>query len=227
VSVFAGSLRRYIDFGRPMIKGHSAMRGLIAAAALAVAVLLPGRAAGFDYFLLALSWSPSWCLSEGDPGAAQCAPERDLEFVLHGLWPQFEEGWPKDCASDAPDPSRREAAAMADVMGSAGLAAHQWRRHGRCTGLDAAAYFALSRQAFERVALPELDGPMTAAAVEAAFRAANPDLGADQLVATCRDGLLREVRLCLTRALAPRACGADVERAACRALGLLAVPPAP
>lgn len=207
-----------------MIKRYSTMRWLIAALVLAAT---PLRAADFDYYLLALSWSPSWCATEGGGGAEQCAPDRDLGFVLHGLWPQYEDGWPEYCDTAARDPSRRETAAMADVMGSGGLAWHQWQKHGRCAGLDSREYFALSRFAFGLVALPDLDGRMTAGAVEAAFVAADPGLAPDDLVVTCADGLLREVRICLTRDLEPRACGADVTRGACRARGALALPEAP
>jgi ribonuclease T2 len=32
------------------------------------------------------------------------------------------------------------------------------------------------------------------------------------LTVTCRDGFVQEVRICLTKALVPRYCGADVAR---------------
>ncbi len=201
------------------------MRSLIAALALAAAA--PAAAQDFDYWLLALSWSPSWCATEGDEGDAQCAPDRDLGFVLHGLWPQFEDGWPEYCDTPHPSPSRRETAAMAEVTGSAGLAAHAWRKHGSCTGLEPADYFALSRFAFDLTAAPDLDPRMTTAEVEAAFMETNPDLRPDDLVVTCRDGLLREARICLDFDLAPRRCGADVLASACRALAPLALPEPP
>ena len=47
----------------------------------------------------------------------------------------------------------------------------------------------------------------------------------DALVVTCRDDRVQEVRLCLDRALAPRTCGADVLRSACRDRGPLDLPP--
>jgi hypothetical protein len=91
------------------------------------------RAGVFDYYVLALSWSPSWCALEGDAReAAQCAPGKGLGFTLHGLWPQHERGWPDYCRSDKSDPSRRQSGAMADIMGDGGLAWHQWKKHGRC-----------------------------------------------------------------------------------------------
>jgi ribonuclease T2 len=211
---------------------RAAVLGIAAAAALAGALAAPRAAAAqdFDYWLLALSWSPSWCYDE--PGrledAEQCDPRKDFGFVLHGLWPQFETGWPEYCDTARRDPSRRQTAAMADVTGGAGLAWHAWNKHGTCSDLEAADYFALSRFAFGLMAKPDLADPTTAAEVEDAFLAANPGLDPDALVVTCRDGAVREVRICLSRDdLAPRPCGADVSRAACRARGPLDAPPPP
>jgi ribonuclease T2 len=186
----------------------------------------PGAAQDFDYYLLALSWTPSWCAAEGDPDHEQCDPDRDLGFTLHGLWPQYEEGWPEDCGSDATDPSRRETAAMADIMGSGGLAWYQWKKHGRCAGLSSHAYFGLARRAYEALTLPRpADGRATAAAVEASVLAANPVLAPDGVVVTCRQRRVQEVRICLTPDLAPRACGRDVLDDACRQRGPLEMPP--
>ena len=192
---------------------------LVAAIAAVGAAAEGDRAGDFDYYVMALSWSPTWCDLQGRAeGAAQCADGRDLGWMLHGLWPQHERGWPADCPTDRPDPPRRTTAAMADVMGSAGLAFHQWRKHGRCTGLPPRDYFALSRAAFASVARPEIfrrlerDVRLPARVVEDAWLEANPTLAPDMLTVTCRDGHVQEVRICLTRALEPRRCGADVRR---------------
>lgn len=185
-----------------------------------------GTPGAFDYWVLALSWSPTWCALEGEErGSPQCEPGADggegFAWVLHGLWPQYEEGWPRDCPTPRRDPSRRETAAMADIMGTAGLAWHAWRAHGTCSGLDPADYFALSRLLFERAALPpaleRLSEPveLPAAVVEEAFLREDPALPADGVTVTCREGRIEEVRLCLTRDLDPRPCGADA-RADCR-----------
>lgn len=116
---------------------------------------------------------------------------------------------------------------MADIMGSGGLAWYEWKKHGRCSGLDAADYFAASRRVYGALRLPEPQGPQTADGIEAAFLAANPALSADGVIVTCQAGRLQELRLCLTRDFAPRACGADVLADACRSRGRLDVPPAP
>ena len=195
-------------------------------AALIVALLLLAgpaaraegdRAGDFAYYILALSWSPSFCAREGRAeGNPQC--DRPLGWVLHGLWPQHEEGWPERCRAATRDPTRAETAAMADIMGTGGLAWHQWQKHGRCSGLPAREYFALSRRAFDAVEKPEvleqLDRPvdLPARVVEDAFLEANPGWTADMLTITCRDGRIAEARLCLTKDLRPRPCGADVAR---------------
>jgi ribonuclease T2 len=109
-------------------------------------------------------------------------------------------------------------AEMADIMGSGGLAWHQWRKHGVCSGLSAGDYFRLSRLAYGRVTRPEvlrrLDRTvrLPATVIEAAFLEVNPDLSPDMLTVTCRAGHVQEVRICLTRDLEPRECGADVAR---------------
>ncbi len=200
-------------------------------AAVAPAADRPGD---FAYWVLALSWSPSWCRSEGAGRAAteaQCDARTARGFVVHGLWPQHEAGWPVDCATAAPGPSRRETAAMADLMGSPGLAFHQWRRHGRCSGLSGSDYLALTRRVAGQVVVPPglrragADAEIDPDLLEAAFLAANPGFVADGITVTCRGGLLREVRLCFDRALVPRACAPDAARD-CRA-PRVALPGAP
>ena len=197
------------------------MKRLLAAICLAaMPALAEGERAGaFDYYVLALSWSPGWCAREGDArGSPQCDAGTGHGFVLHGLWPQYERGWPSYCRTGERDATRGETAAMTDVMGDAGSAWHQWKKHGRCSGLSAPDYFRLAREAWARVARPDalrrLGRAVTlpASVVEEAFLEANPEIGADGLTVTCRDGRLQEVRVCLTRALEPRRCGADVIR---------------
>ncbi len=172
-----------------------------------------GRAGDFDYYVLALSWNAAWCEAEGaGRGAAQCDPARDIGFTLHGLWPQYRSGWPQYCATERRDPSRAETAAMADIMGSGGLAWHQWKKHGRCSGLDPTAYFALARAAWQAIerpaALRRISTPMRLApgAIEQAFLETNPGLGPEGVTVTCKDRRFREVRVCLTKGLVPRPC---------------------
>ena len=174
-------------------------------------------ATGFDYYLLTLSWSPNWCAETGDSrGADQCG-QHGQTFTLHGLWPQFATGgYPSDCASAQPDPSRRAAAAMADIMGSADLAIHEWRAHGRCTGMTAEAYFALLRKAYAAITVPPLfarvDQPLRVApkVIRDAFLESNPALDQRNIAVTCDKQRMKDIRICLTRDLSPIACGAEI-----------------
>jgi len=133
------------------------MRSLLALLLMSSLAMAEGERAGdFDYYVLALSWSPNWCAQSGDArGAPECEDGRALGWVVHGLWPQNERGWPSYCRTDARDPSRAQTAAMADIMGSAGSAWYQWKKHGRCAGLDAATYFDTLRRAFDAIRRPD------------------------------------------------------------------------
>ena len=191
---------------------------------LVLALALPAHAeddaAGdFDYFVMALTWSPNWCALEGDARRDdQCDARHAYGFTLHGLWPQYETGYPSGCRSTQRDPSRAETAAMTDIMGSGGLAWYQWKKHGRCTGLTAHDYFATARRAYGALRLPDVFQRLTrritlpARVVEDAFVEANPALPRDAITVTCDAGMIQEVRLCLTKDLAPRRCGDDVIR---------------
>ncbi|MFT6675690.1 MAG: ribonuclease T2 [Sulfitobacter sp.] len=187
---------------------------------LAPAAHAKGEQAGdFEYFVLALSWSPNWCAREGDArNSPQCRENSGHGWILHGLWPQFHRGFPSYCQSIAKPPNRNMTAAMADIMGTSGLAWHQWQKHGSCTGLSAAEYYALSRKAYARVIRPGVFRRLTksvklpASVVEAAFLKANPDMEPDGVTITCKDRHIQEVRICLSRTLTPVPCGSDVVR---------------
>ena len=193
---------------------------LFALGLLALPVLAQdNRAGAFDYYLLALSWSPSWCALTGDDrGDPQCGAGTGLTFTVHGLWPQYEQGFPADCFSTNPDPSRADTAAMTDIMGGAGLAFYQWKKHGRCSGLAARDYFATLRRARDSITIPPVfaaidhDITIDPSVIEDAFLEQNSQLDAAGLTVTCKQGKIQEVRICLTRALQPRACAADVAR---------------
>ena len=177
------------------------------------------RTGEFDYYVMALSWSPTWCAITGDErGSPQCRQDADFGWILHGLWPQYERGWPSYCRTNVRNPSRSQTAAEADLFGTGGNAWHQWNKHGRCTGLTAEAYYDLAREAYDKVSRPpvfrQIDSAirLPARVVEDAFLETNSNISADQITITCKDGRIQEARICLTRDLEPRQCGADVRR---------------
>lgn len=197
---------------------HIWLRTALAALFLASPATAKNEIAGtYDYFVLSLSWSPNWCVLEGD---ARNSPQCDANhgWIMHGLWPQFHRGYPSYCRTIKPAPSRRMTADMADIMGTSGLAWHQWNKHGSCTGLSARAYYDLSRAAYAQVTRPpifrKLDRTvkLPASVVEDAFLQSNPTFVPDGVTVTCRDGHIQEVRICLSRDLNPVPCGQDVVR---------------
>ncbi|MDF1873748.1 ribonuclease T2 [Vannielia sp.] len=198
------------------------MRGLIAVILLAFtgpAWAEGERAGDFDYYVMSLSWSPNWCALEGErKGSPQCDAGADYGWVLHGLWPQNERGWPSFCRTAERDPNRAQTVEMADIMGTSGLAWYQWKKHGRCAGLTATDYYATARKAYGRVKRPDvfrkLDRAikLPASVVEEAFLKDNQQLTADMLTVTCKARHIQEVRICLTKDLEPRECGRDVSR---------------
>lgn len=191
---------------------------------MAFCIAIPGASAQpvageFDYYVLSLSWSPSWCRDTGDArDAEQCNLGRKTDFVVHGLWPQYERGWPERCATEERDPSRRDSQAMADVMGSGGLAWYQWQKHGRCSGLSSAAYYQAIRDAAAAVPTPQVfdglprDVSVPPRVIEDAFIETTPTLTRDGVTITCQGPALQEVRICLTKDLTPRDCAPDARQ---------------
>jgi ribonuclease T2 len=194
----------------------------------------PGR---FDFYVLALSWSPSYCeaAQERAQGRAQeptqaRAPSRagdqqcggrPFAFVVHGLWPQYEQGFPSYCQVPAPRLDRAIVGGMLDLMPSPRLIFHEWDRHGTCSGLSAHAYFETVRKARAVVKIPadylELDRPITVSADEVAeaFVKANPGLSRASLAVACDSKRMNEVRVCIGKDFSFRECP-DVTRRACR-----------
>ena len=172
-----------------------------------------GVAGQFDYYLMSLSWSPTYCLTHPQDGA-QCRG-KGLGFVLHGLWPQYDAGgYPQHCTDStlsADDETLGER-----LCPSPKLVRHEWAQHGTCSGMDAATYFRTADHATAVVRIPAVfEAPatsllMTDNEITAAFRAANPSLPERAMTVSCSRGQLAEVRICLTRELAPRSCGRGV-----------------
>jgi ribonuclease T2 len=170
----------------------------------------PGQ---FDYYLLSLSWSPAYCLTHQED-RAQCGG-KGLGLVLHGLWPQYDSGGYPEYCGGAPL-SGQEAALGLSLYPSPKLMQHEWQSHGTCSGLDAAQYFRTADRALAALQVPAmLEAPqrnqsLSGEQITAAFRAANPALSGNGLAVVCSHAQLSEVRVCLTRELALRACGRGV-----------------
>lgn len=217
-----------------------AAAGLAAVFALAALFTAPaaraqesrGAAAGaFDFYVLALSWSPGFCETGGaEKGRAQCAAGARLGFVVHGLWPQYETGYPTECGPAGRTPSRLALDEAKGLFPDEGLARHAWRRHGTCSGKSPSDYFADVRKARALVTLPAgFDTPSEAQRwtpidLERAFAAANPGLRTDMMSVVCRRGVFQEIRLCLSKDLRVFQTCPQVDRGGCRGGSLTVAP---
>jgi len=182
----------------------------------------PGR---FDFYVLALSWSPSYCENARQRApnrtpALQCSG-RPFAFVVHGLWPQYTQGFPSYCQVPAPRVEAKLVSAMLDLMPSRRLVYYEWNRHGTCSGLSAQGYFDTLRKARAAVTIPagyrDPAEPLSVspADVAAAFIEANPGLSAAAMAVACNKTRLTEVRVCLGKDLSFHDCPA-IARATCK-----------
>lgn len=180
----------------------------------------------FDYYLLALSWSPFHCKQKGHlkEERDQCRSEKHYGFIVHGLWPQYENRgsrFPESCATPAPIPESVVRDAM-EITPSRKLINHEWAKHGTCVapGIQPGDYFALARQALGKVRIPErLTAPQSPIVtslndIEAFFAKDNPGF-TDAIVAVQCSGkkgrYMKEVQICFDKQLNPRACAKDVD----------------
>lgn len=183
------------------------------------------RVAGsFDYYTMVMSWSPTHCVNaEEGRDDEQCARTDGLRygFVLHGLWPQYEKGYPEACPiGKKPFVPNDVISRMLDIMPSRGLVIHEYKLHGTCSGLDPANYYNLARRLFNSVRIPDsFKNPfetqfVSPREVEAEFLRANPWLRPDMIAVGCSGpgNRLRDIRICLTREGRGRACGGNEDQ---------------
>lgn len=167
------------------------------------AVAEPPSTTGFEFYVLALSWSPTYC--ERHPEAEdECGLGASPGFVLHGLWPQSEQGYSENCGrSYVP---RSIVDADRDLYPSVRLLLHEWNAHGTCTGETPEVYFEQVRRSRSRVQIPpdllkseafETDAEDLAQR----FSAANPGSNPEDFAIACERGELEEARVCLTKDL--------------------------
>ena len=165
------------------------------------------RSSGFDFYLLNLSWSPEFCYSHPDP--RECAAHST--FVLHGLWPQNNDGtYPENC-SNSPGPS--DPAQYADIYPDEGLLQHEWRAHGTCSGLNADEFFSTARKAYRSVKVPKTLTTLSSQVslppeeILGLFTASNPQIPRASLALSCGNNYLTAVEVCLDKNLRAVACG--------------------
>lgn len=163
-------------------------------------------AAQFDFYLLNLSWSPEFCHTH--PTAAQCALHPT--FVLHGLWPQNNDGtWPQNC-STAPGPA--DPSQYSDIYPDQSLLQHEWSKHGTCSGLSPDEYFSAARNAFQSVKIPTRLATLKSQIslppdrILDLFADADPQILAAAIALSCGNNHLTAIEICLDKNFSPIAC---------------------
>jgi ribonuclease T2 len=173
-----------------------------------------GKAGDFDFYVLSLSWSPTFCLTHR--GDQQCSG-KGYGFVLHGLWPQYARGgWPVSCAPQS-GLSPEDVAKGMTLFVSERLLRHEWAKHGTCSGLQASAYLDKTDAALGVVNIAQqlqpfnVSGSLAAREIETLFRQSNPAMGNHGVAVICKGKVLSEVRVCLSKDLAFVGCPRSVK----------------
>lgn len=199
------------------------MAGLWKAYAAGLALLCAGIVAGqqqpsFDYYVLSLSWAPEFCADASRAAAnpGECSPSKPMNFVVHGLWPEVENGRNPESCGNAEKVSKGLVRDLLPYMPSEALIHHEWATHGTCTGLSQNEYFTRLMLARSSVQPPvqitsigqtEKDEVFR---IESQFAGANPSFPEGAFRVVCRNNALTEIRVCLDKNLEGRACPASV-----------------
>jgi ribonuclease T2 len=160
----------------------------------------------FDFYLLTLSWSPEYCAMHSS--SSECASHPG--FVVHGMWPQNNDGtYPENCSNAAGPASPQQ---YLDLIPTASLINHEWATHGTCSGLAPDAYFSAIRSAFRAVRIPGALAKVTQQEMLAPsviirdFAAANPAWPSGSIALSCGNNYLTAVEVCLSKTLQTEAC---------------------
>ena len=176
------------------------------------------RSADFDFYVLSLSWSPDYCATADNADPNQCSVGKKLGFVLHGLWPQYNSGYPSDCTTTRlPD---KVLAKFSNLFPSTSLAIHEWRKHGTCSGLTPEGYLSLAKDIKSSVAIPiDYQRPTKALRVtvddlKQAFIDANPNFTAATVVVNCSGSgrFLKEIYVCFSIDGEPIECSRELQK---------------
>ncbi len=167
----------------------------------------------FDYYLFNLSWAPDFCSTHSSSASSsECDPKRHYGFVVHGMWPENNDGsYPQNCAPAQPV-SQAIVQQMLPIMPARGLIQHEWATHGTCSGLSAQDYFALIRKAFQTVQVPadyrtvSQTEQVSPGSLEQSFAQSN-NTSTSNFRVSCSGSQFVGMEVCLTQDLQFRACG--------------------
>ena len=171
----------------------------------------------FDYYLLTLSWAPQFCATnQSNASSSECDPKRHLGLVVHGLWPQNDNGsWPQNCGSAQPV-SNQIVREMLPVMPARSLIQHEWAKHGTCSGLPVQDYFGEIMQLYKAIKVPdEYQHPSSEfqaspGDIEQKFAAAN-SAPQSAFRVSCSGGQFVALEACFDKQFKYRDCGSSLK----------------
>ncbi|BAY27719.1 ribonuclease T2 [Calothrix sp. NIES-2100] len=175
-----------------------------------------GTTGQFDFYVLTLSWSPDYCAKNGDRDPQQCKAGKKLGFVLHGLWPQYQKGYPANCSTEKLPLKVKQQ--FPGLFPSDQLYGHEWEKHGTCSGKTPQQYLALSKQLKNSVAIPTAynrpSKPFrtTIQGLQNTFVNANPELNSNSIAPYCSGSgrFLQEVFFCYSKDGKPGICSEEI-----------------
>ncbi len=184
----------------------------------------------FDYYLLTMSWAPEFCATHGSSASSsECDPSRHYGFVVHGLWPENEDGsYPQHCAPAQPV-SQATVQLMLPIMPDRGLIQHEWATHGTCSALSTQDYFGDIQKAYRQLQVPpEYRAPAqgtsaSPSTIEQKFAAAN-NAPAGAFRVSCSGNEFVAVEACLTKDLQYRQCGSGLRDCSAPQVQIVPVP---
>jgi ribonuclease T2 len=184
----------------------------------------------FDYYLLTLSWAPEFCATNANGRtSAECDSNKHMGLVVHGLWPQDNDGrWPESCSTTPPVASAT-VDHMMPIMPGQSLIQHEWAKHGTCSGLSTQDYFAAIEKLYTGLKVPDdFKRPSGSAqaspsGIEEEFATSN-NAPAEAFRVSCPQNEFSAVEICLSKELHYQACPSTLKE--CRA-PQIAVRPVP
>jgi ribonuclease T2 len=127
---------------------------------LAPAASAQDRPGNFSFYVLALSWSPSWCeTAEAADESRQCRPGSRHGFVVHGLWPQYERGYPEFCGGERPERVPASWLMRWPTSCRTGGSSSRLAQARHLHGVSADQYLDETRAALERITIPDTSLP--------------------------------------------------------------------
>ena len=186
-------------------------------------------AGAFDYFLLTLSWAPEFCATNSKgSNTAECGPKQHMGLVVHGLWPQYDNGQgPQDCGNTSVPSSIVKQ--TLPIMPGNGLIQHEWSKHGTCSALSVQDYFGAIAKLYHGLVVPESFKSPSASAktspakIEKEFATANGAPTAAFRIA-CPQNVFSAVEICLSKDLQYQSCPASLKECRAKSIKVLPVP---